>query len=1159
MSVHWNTNQQTQCAEIAKWEYRELQATAMSVDYTGNNVLLAGRRWLAIKQICLDEDAGDIVKKYPRHSKYDAACAEWCQNYQGQKLCAIASNQRVDVYEWRGSNDLTCICSLRGHTRVVSDTHFHRQDHNLIATCSIDTFTHLWDLRDARKPVVSLCAVGQFLFIYVTQLSHGHMRVVSDTHFHRQDHNLIATCSIDTFTHLWDLRDARKPVVSFGSHFQRQDHNLIATCSIDTFTHLWDLRDARKPVVSLCAVAGASQVQWNKVATHIVATAHDGDIKIWDYRKPSAPIHYISAHLCKIHGVDWSPHHEYQLVTSSHDGSIKYFDINNARGPENVIMTNFPVWRAIYTPFGSGLLTIGVGWGGLPRAEQAGVIGIWVGGSLTHRLVGHTDTVQTMVWRPNTSPANYQLVTWGRDQSLRVWAMQPSLLKMCNHYLPDDTSTDNDEDSDGGSYASTMGSVNDLSKNDSSQDIEMNKLSHKPGTSIDEEFESIREMANIEVTDMNIETRTCQIHSERNGYVANLQVTFPKNVSEQTIPKFSWLSGTNIDAPTTIKILQAINRTAYRKKREGHRCLLHCLKTLATAIDEIPVKSSDDPDSMKSSQRSQSECENAGDSCIPFPRTCSAKWCGVSTLVVFNRPPNARRLSLKHETGTPRSMSSLSLTPGLFGAGYNSVSPHATTTPSPTNAPGFPQLHIRHLSNSITTFYFQDRWKAQGRRAGSMRSRGSISGGTAPRVVLYSATNLFPLNRSLAERYVINAENPVEMCEKNAVISAEEGDSELAHAWGVAALTARSLRTRVVDQPTSGEDGMGWVGHPLCCYMLQSLISHYAMQWDLQSAAMLACAFSVFNDASHSSDQSTISTSSNWDLQSAAMLACAFSVFNDASHSSDQSTISTSSNWDLQSAAMLACAFSVFNDASHSSDQSTISTSSNWDLQWDLQSAAMLACAFSVFNDASHSSDQSTISTSSNWDLQSAAMLACAFSVFNDASHSSDQSTISTSSNGNGTSPYNTVNQYSEISADGWTLPIMRSNSCSEAENFYTDSSITKSERASACVLDESTVHLYHCFKRAYADILHRWQLLYKKTEVLKLVSCKYEKTPPKHVGPEIVVECAWCGRAALSAVCAHCRRLALRCAVCALGVRGRACACVYCGHAGHADHMIKW
>lgn len=56
---------------------------------------------------------------------------------------------------------------------------------------------------------------------------------------------------------------------------------------------------------------------------------------------------------------------------------------------------------------------------------------------------------------------------------------------------------------------------------------------------------------------------------------------------------------------------------------------------------------------------------------------------------------------------------------------------------------------------------FSDYQKAQGRRAGSMRSRGSISGCGSPRVVLYAATNLFPLSRNLAEKYVINADNPV--------------------------------------------------------------------------------------------------------------------------------------------------------------------------------------------------------------------------------------------------------------------------------------------------------------------------------------------------------------------------------------------------------------
>lgn len=112
-------------------------------------------------------------------------------------------------------------------------------------------------------------------------------------------------------------------------------------------------------------------------------------------------------------------------------------------------------------------------------------------------------------------------------------------------------------------------------------------MQRKAQTTIDEEFESIREMANIEVIDINIQTQTCKIRSEKNGYIANLQVSFPKGHSEQIIPKFSWLCGTNIDSHITIKILQAINKTAYKKKREGQKCLLHCLKTLVSSIDEV--------------------------------------------------------------------------------------------------------------------------------------------------------------------------------------------------------------------------------------------------------------------------------------------------------------------------------------------------------------------------------------------------------------------------------------------------------------------------------------------------------------------------------------------------------------------------------------------
>lgn len=49
--------------------------------------------------------------------------------------------------------------SLRGHTRMVTDIDWHSKNSNLLVSCSIDTFSHIWDLRDPRKPTLSLSAV----------------------------------------------------------------------------------------------------------------------------------------------------------------------------------------------------------------------------------------------------------------------------------------------------------------------------------------------------------------------------------------------------------------------------------------------------------------------------------------------------------------------------------------------------------------------------------------------------------------------------------------------------------------------------------------------------------------------------------------------------------------------------------------------------------------------------------------------------------------------------------------------------------------------------------------------------------------------------------------------------------------------------------------
>lgn len=73
----------------------------------------------------------------------------------------IQSNQRVEVLRWDDGAELTTEQTLRAHTRVVADLHWHSSEPTLLASCSLDTFIHVWDMRDTRRPALSLSAVGE--------------------------------------------------------------------------------------------------------------------------------------------------------------------------------------------------------------------------------------------------------------------------------------------------------------------------------------------------------------------------------------------------------------------------------------------------------------------------------------------------------------------------------------------------------------------------------------------------------------------------------------------------------------------------------------------------------------------------------------------------------------------------------------------------------------------------------------------------------------------------------------------------------------------------------------------------------------------------------------------------------------------------------------
>lgn len=114
---------------------------------------------MALQKLDPDQTNDDnFLRKFHRNSKHEITAAEWAICDESQEYCAIATSQLIEVVTWR-SGDPNLIHSLRAHTRVITDIDWHSKTPYLLASCSIDTFTHLWDLRDPKKPTMSLSAV----------------------------------------------------------------------------------------------------------------------------------------------------------------------------------------------------------------------------------------------------------------------------------------------------------------------------------------------------------------------------------------------------------------------------------------------------------------------------------------------------------------------------------------------------------------------------------------------------------------------------------------------------------------------------------------------------------------------------------------------------------------------------------------------------------------------------------------------------------------------------------------------------------------------------------------------------------------------------------------------------------------------------------------
>ena len=165
----------------------------------------------------------------------------------------------------------------------------------------------------------------------------------------------------------------------------------------------------------------------------------------------------VNAHDAIIYGIDWSRHSEYELTTCSLDKTVKFWDTRTTdrdeHGPGarllNTIQTDYPVWRAKYSPFGRGVLT-------QPHRESA-KLEMYRSDKVdepVHTFEGFEGVVKEYVWRlkggendaygmqtiissagrfVNTrfpDDREFQLITWSQDCVLRFWPIEQSLLEV---------------------------------------------------------------------------------------------------------------------------------------------------------------------------------------------------------------------------------------------------------------------------------------------------------------------------------------------------------------------------------------------------------------------------------------------------------------------------------------------------------------------------------------------------------------------------------------------------------------------------------------------------------------------------------------------------------------------------------------------------------
>jgi len=564
----------------------------------------------------------------------------------------------------------------------------------------------------------------------------------------------------------------------------------------------------------------------------------------FSFQKGSVPLTLITAHMAKIYGIDWNHNQENTILTCGQDKQVKFWDITQPKVCQAFLETNAPIWRARFTPFGEGVVT-------MPQRKENNLM-LWSLDNLTtpvHTFVGHQDIPREFVWRcGDPAQYEYQLVSIAKEQELRLWKVDR------HHILACKAAKDSAGDLDRGDGL-TAGPASITTRENTAKDEEAISKQHSfeiTPQGLAHEFSLVnRQIHNIVVEQMNAALRSCIVSAVSAKYdaVVRLRINFPSLYPNGAPPSFDFLPTSTVSVEVKKLLIESLTEVALAHVRYNRSCLEPCLRHLVTNLDNFlseAMGSGSDSDDQ--------EAPLNKDDNIPFPRTCGACFAGNGKLVCFWSSSSQTYF----REGVPKTLEELRRFVSLkkeiqsdFMVDHNELLSLSSSTIiyKPAGGPGFHGGGGLGGMNGGTDDYSEPMSPLDSPSSSSLVDP-SIS--RLSRKQPISAPSLFnsfisvkdisrhlPISEELARNYILTGPPMSQVCLHNSEVARAAGRIDLVKVWNlVGIMMEEDERSR-----ESG-DGGGWSKNPFRRKIAASLIDHFRKVADIQMLAMLSCVFS---------------------------------------------------------------------------------------------------------------------------------------------------------------------------------------------------------------------------------------------------------------------------------------------------------------------------